>query len=56
MSITDSLANDVGIKPSCDALVVSRASYYRWKNQGEDSEKEYVRPLSPLALDPPSKE
>ena len=52
MSITDSLAKDVGIKPSCDALVVSRASYYRWKNQGADSEKEYVRPLSPLALSP----
>ena len=52
MSMTDSLAKDVGIKPSCDALVVSRASYYRWKNQGEDSEKEYVRPLSPLALSP----
>src|SRR3989304_7250998 len=52
MSMTDSLAKDVGIKPSCDALAVSRASYYRWKNQDEDSEKEYVRPLSPLALSP----
>ena len=52
MSITDSLAKDVGIKPACDALVVSRASFYRWQNQGEDSEKEYIRPLSPLALSP----
>jgi putative transposase len=52
MSMTDSLAKDVGIKPACDALVVSRASYYRWQNQGEDSEKGYIRPLSPLALSP----
>ena len=50
MSITDSLAHDVGIKLACDALAVSRARYYRWQNQGEDSEKEYSRHLSPLAL------
>src|SRR5665811_948938 len=50
MSLTDSLAKAVGIKPSCDALVVSRAGFYRWKNQGDDSEKEYVRRVSPLAL------
>ncbi|MBT9149188.1 MAG: hypothetical protein DDT27_00482 [Dehalococcoidia bacterium] len=53
MGMTASLAKDVGIKPACEALVVSRASYYRWQNQGEDSEgKEYLRPLSPLALSP----
>jgi putative transposase len=52
MSMTDSLAKDVGIKPACDALVVSRAGFYRWKNQDEDSEKEYVRPMPPLALSP----
>lgn len=52
MGMTASLAKDVGIKPACDALVVSRASYYRWQNQGEDSEKKYIRPLSPLALSP----
>jgi putative transposase len=50
MSLTDSLAQDVGIKPSCDALVVSRAGFYRWKKQDEESEKESVRPVSPLAL------
>jgi putative transposase len=50
MSLTDSLAKDVGIKPSCDALVVSRAGFYRWKNRDEASEKEYVRTVSPLAL------
>jgi len=48
--MTDSLAKDVGIKLAFDALVVSRAGFYRWKNQDEDSEKEYVRPLPPLAL------
>jgi hypothetical protein len=48
MSMTDSLAKDVGIKPACDALMVSRAGYYRWKNQDEDSEKEYVRQMQPL--------
>lgn len=56
MSMTDSLAKDVGVKPSCDALAVSRASYYRWKNQGEDLEKESVRSLSPLALSPCEKQ
>ena len=50
MSMTDSLAKYVGIKPACDALVVSRAGFYRWKNQDEESEKEYVRPVPPLAL------
>ena len=52
MSMTESLAKDVGIKPACDALVISRAGFYRWKNQGEASEMEHVRPLSPLALSP----
>jgi len=50
MSMTESLAKVVGIKPSCDALMVSRAGFYRWKNQGADLEKEHNRPLSPLAL------
>ena len=52
MSMTDSLAKNVGIRPACDALMVSRAGFYRWKNQDEDSEKEYVRPVPPLALSP----
>jgi len=52
MKLTDSLAKAVGIKPSCDALVVSRAGFYRWQNQGADLEKESIRPLSPLALSP----
>jgi putative transposase len=50
MNLTDSLAKAVGIKSSCDALVVSRAGFYRWKNHDEDLKKEYIRPLSPLAL------
>jgi putative transposase len=48
MSLTDSLAKDVGIKPACDALVVSRSGFYRWKKP--DEEKEAVVPVSPLAL------
>jgi hypothetical protein len=52
MSMTESLAKVVGIKPSCDALMVSRAGFYRWKNQGADLEKEHIRPLSPLSLSP----
>lgn len=48
MNLTDSLAKDVGIKPACEALVVSRAGFYRWKNP--DEEKEAVVPVSPLAL------
>jgi len=48
MSLTDSLAKDVGIKPACEALVVSRAGFYRWKNP--DEEKNSIRPVPPLAL------
>lgn len=52
MRTKDSLAKDAGIKPACDALVVSRAGFYRWKNQCEEPEKGYVRPVPPLALSP----
>ena len=45
MRMTDSLAKDVGIKPACDAHVISRAGFYRWKNQREEPEKGYVRPV-----------
>ena len=48
--MTDSLAKDVGVKPACDALVVSRAGFYRWKKQDTGMAKESIRPLSPLAL------
>jgi putative transposase len=50
MKMTDSLAKDVGIKSACNALVISRANFYRWKNQREKPEKRYVRPVPPLAL------
>ncbi len=47
MSITASLAHEVGIRPACNALDVSRAGFYRWQHPHEK------RPLcrfSPLAL------
>ncbi len=52
MVMTDSLSKNVGVKPACDALVVSRAGFYRWKKQNTGMAKESVRPLSPLALSP----
>ncbi|MBI4619849.1 MAG: hypothetical protein HY739_06780 [Desulfobacterales bacterium] len=42
MSLTDFLAKEVGVRPACNALAVSRAGFYRWKNPPEDSEKEFT--------------
>ena len=56
MRTTDSLAKDVGIKPACYALAVSRTGFYRWKNQREEPEKGYVRPVPPLTLSPEEKQ
>ena len=50
MITTNSLAMAVGIKLACDALVVSRAGFYRWKNKRENSEQVCIRQLPPLAL------
>ena len=47
MSITASLAHEVGIRPACNALDVSRAGFYRWRHP---KEKEPSCRLSPLAL------
>src|SRR5664280_1542552 len=47
MNITKSLAREVGIRPACNALDVSRAVFYRWQHP---KEKEPSYHLSPLAL------
>ena len=47
MNITQSLAHEVGIRPACNALDVSRAGFYRWQHPHE---KEPSCRLSPLAL------
>lgn len=47
MNITKSLAHEVGIRPACNALSVSRAGFYRWQHP---KEKEPSCHLSPLAL------
>lgn len=47
MNATVVLAHDVGIKNACNALDVSRASFYRWKYP---EEKKLPCRLSPLAL------
>jgi putative transposase len=47
MNITASLAREVGISPACNALDVSRASFYRWQHPKEE---EPLCRLSPLAL------
>jgi len=47
MTVTASLAREVGVKAACCALGVSRCGYYRWKEPGD---KEPSRHLPPLAL------
>lgn len=47
MSITKSLAREVGVRPACNALDVSRAGFYRWQHP---KEKELSCRMSPLAL------
>jgi putative transposase len=47
MTITKSLALEVGVRPACTALDVSRAGFYRWQNPKENGPS--CR-LSPLAL------
>ena len=47
MNITASLAHEVGIRPACNALDVSRAGFYRWRHP---KEKEPSCRLSPLSL------
>ena len=47
MNITMSLAREVGIRPACNALDVSRAGFYRWRHPKEE---EPLCRLSPLAL------
>ena len=47
MNITKSLAREVGIRPACTALDVSRAGFYRWQHP---KEREPSCRLSPLAL------
>jgi putative transposase len=47
MTITQSLAREVGIRPACNALDVSRAGFYRWQHP---KEKEPSCRIPPLAL------
>ncbi|RZB34641.1 MAG: hypothetical protein SRB1_00409 [Desulfobacteraceae bacterium Eth-SRB1] len=41
---------DVGIKNACDALVIPRASFYRWYDRDKHSTKNNCRPVPPLSL------
>ena len=50
MKITESLAKAVNVQQACAALVVPRASFYRWQNPEEDDREERQRPAPPLAL------
>jgi putative transposase len=50
MNTAGSLAKDVGVKSSCDALAVPRASFYRWRDRDKYSMKDHCRSVSPLAL------
>ena len=50
MNAAGSLSKDVGIKNACDALVIPRASFYRWCGRDKHSMKGNCRPMPPLAL------
>ena len=50
MNTAGSLSEDVGIKSACDALVVPRASFYRWRDRDKHCMKNHCRPMPPLAL------
>ncbi|MCD6353379.1 MAG: IS3 family transposase, partial [Proteobacteria bacterium] len=50
MNTAGSLAKDVGIKNACDALVIPRASFYRWCDSDKHSTKDNCRPVPPLSL------
>ncbi|MBW2557806.1 MAG: DDE-type integrase/transposase/recombinase [Deltaproteobacteria bacterium] len=50
MNTAGSLAKDVGVKDACNALVIPRASFYRWRYRGEHPMKDNCRPAPPLAL------
>jgi putative transposase len=47
MTLVESLARDVRIRPACEALGVPRGSFYRWRHPGSVTES---RPVPPLAL------
>ena len=44
------LAGGVGVKPACDALGVSRAGFYRYRNPSCLGKKPKPRPAPPRAL------
>jgi putative transposase len=49
MNAAAALSHDVGRKPACEALGVSRATFYR-RTQGKPPNSNVVRPKPPLAL------
>jgi putative transposase len=48
MNAAGSLAKDVGVTNACEALVIPKASFYRWRDDGPV--KDHCRPAPPLAL------
>jgi putative transposase len=50
MNTAGSLAKDVGVTSACDALVIPRASFYRWCGRDKHPKKDHDRPAPPLAL------
>jgi len=51
MSVVASLSEDIGKKPACDALTVSRATFYRhFVTKGIVTDSQRQRPVPPLAL------
>lgn len=50
MPAVSDLAVSVGIRPACEALSVSRASFYRWHQQAGTVDQAKPRPRPPRAL------
>jgi len=50
MNTAGSLSKNVGIKRACDALVIPRASFSRWRDKDKHSMKDNRCPVAPLAL------
>ncbi|MBT8490014.1 MAG: IS3 family transposase [Deltaproteobacteria bacterium] len=50
MNTAGSLAKDVGITNACNALVIPRASFYRWRERDRYSIRDHCHRVSPLAL------
>ena len=50
MEATESLGNSVGIQSACEALMINRSAFYRWRARHKAPLSRTSRPLPPLTL------